>query len=280
MSHRGGVRRTAARVGAAGPVGAAVALFLAAVTGLTATGCGRPGRSPSAAHVTVHVTASEADRTVESEPWKVQDAWMQADGRTLKVSAPVPVGARGCSDGLIAQRQAEDERGVWVQLTFSSLWSMQGRCPAERVDTATVTLPTALGGRILTIDHDDHWVLEHGVLRRCGDQGCHPVVVPAACTSASYVQAGSQLTDLPRHSMVSTVGCDGTWLVVEVWFPGGHVCGDGVACTGGAAAGRWVMRASPQGWHVVLASRSAGCTDIRTRLPEFPQRLCTSLKAL
>ena len=41
------------------------------------------------------------------------------------------------------------------------------------------------------------------------------MVVPAACTSTSYIQAEAQLTNLPCHSMASEVGCDGTWLVVE-----------------------------------------------------------------
>ena len=250
-------------------VGVVAALLGAAVV----AGCVRA--TPDAV-----TTESTAARTVQLQPAYVRDARLQADGRTLVVSAALPAGRAWCGDGLTASTQAEDEQGVWVQLIFdSSLSDVQGACPGERVASATVVLPRALGERTLSIDQNDHWVLEDGALRRCDDQGCHPVVVPAACTSTSYVQAQAQLTDLPRHSMASEVGCDGTWLVLEVWFPGGHVCGDGAPCAG-KAAGRWIMRASPQGWHVALASRAAGCGQILAALPAFPERLCRSLKAL
>ena len=250
-------------------VGVVVALLVAA---LAVAGC---GQGAPAEVTTASATASRA----RLEPSFVRDARLQADGRTLVLSASLPAGRAGCGDGLAASTQ-DDARTVWVQLTFeSTLWAVQGACPGERVASVTVTLDTVLGARTLSIDNSDFWALQDGALRRCGPHGCHPVVVPATCTSRSYAQAEAQLADLPRHAMTSQVGCDGTWLVLEVWYPAGPVCGDGATCTG-ASAGRWIMHASPQGWHVALASRSAGCTQIRAALPAFPEPLCRSLKAL
>jgi hypothetical protein len=73
---------------------------------------------------------------------------------------------------------------------------------------------------------------------------------------------------------------NGRWLVLNVGWPGGPAGCDGPPCSPDLVSTRWFFRASLHGWQTITATRTAGCTQVRTVEPQFPARLCAGLPAL
>ncbi|MEU0333336.1 hypothetical protein [Streptomyces sp. NPDC006193] len=251
-----------------------MAAVLCAVAALLLGACGREraGGTGGTSHLPWRTMAPTAVSTVR----------VGRDDRTLTIGAQVPGGGRACVRDLRAVVTDEVNGAVWVQVTFSSP-SMDRRagCPRERPATTRVRLPRPLGGRDVIVDHDAHFTrdgAEPPALRLCGPLGCRPP--RTGCTTASYEQA-LKAVDAPDHTYPDARGCDGRWLVLDLTWRTGPVCGGASAPGCSSSLGdRWFFRAEKSGWRPFLRDTAGGCREVRRKEPAFPARLCASLPAL
>jgi hypothetical protein len=205
---------------------------------------------------------------------------VDGSGRVLTVAAQVPAGRAGCMRDLTAGLTEFDPTVAYVSILFQSrLASVVGACPANQVMTVRVSLPAKLGRRDVMINSSTTFAPSRGaLLRRCGDQGCGPFIVPpASCTTPSYQQAMLS-TAPPMHAVYQVRGCDGRWLVLDVAWPGGPA-GCDAPCNPHLAVTRWFFRAGPDGWVTISTALTAGCAQVRKAEPRFPARLCAGLAA-
>jgi hypothetical protein len=129
----------------------------------------------------------------------------------------------------------------------------------------------------VVVNLDQLYTLDRpGLLRRCGELGCHPA--PTGCTSDSYYRAARD-ADAPEHSYHHERGCDGKWLVMDISISGGPVCERPGECAGASRATRYFYRATPTGRRVIAGTTKPGCGDVLTAEPRFPRELCAALTA-
>jgi len=246
---------------------------------LLLAGCGKPHARAGAAGASAGPASAQ---WVTYGPSGVSvSVSVSGSGRVLAVAAQVPAGRAGCMRHLTAGLTEFGPAVVYVKITFQSrLASVFRACPSNRVLTARVGLPAALGRRDVMINSSTTFASGHGaLLRRCNDQGCGPFIVPpASCTTRSYQQAMLS-TGPPMHAAYQLLGCDGRWLVLDVAWPGGPA-GCDAPCTPSLVVTRWFFRAGPHGWATITTSSTAGCPQVHKAEPRFPARLCAGLHAL
>jgi hypothetical protein len=251
---------------------------------LLLAGCGTV-RAGAGAAGSPGVSASPAPaRWVTYGPSGVQLVSVRVGGfgRVLAVAVQVPAGGDGCMRTLTAGLTELDATTAYVSVTFQSrMASVVGACPSSRVMTVHIRLPAPLGRRQVMINSDTTTVFAPGhgaLLRRCGDQGCGPFILPpASCTSPSYQQA-MMSTGPPMQAVYDVVGCDGRWLVLDVGWPGGPA-GCDAPCNPNLVETRWFFRAGPHGWVTITTALTGGCTQVHKTEPRFPARLCAGLPA-
>ncbi|MEU2375517.1 hypothetical protein [Streptomyces misionensis] len=256
---------------------AAVAALFCAVGVLLLGACGTrvAGRPPSPG------TATPIPWTT-MQPSAVTGVRVGEDHRTLLLDTRVPSGADACVRGLKAVLTDPMTDLVRVQLTFvSPSGDRASGCTEERGSTAKVRLPEPLGDRDVIVDNSTRFTARGArppALRQCGELGCTP---PATgCTAASYDQA-ARAADVPLHTYREAQRCDGKWLVLDLSWRTGPICGDphDPACTS-RRGDRWFFRARKTGWQPITRTAAGGCRDVRRAEPAFPAALCTSLDPL
>jgi hypothetical protein len=269
-----------------------IGVLVAVVRALLLAGCGT--LQAGAGAIVGRVSASSAPpRWVSYGPDSTQIVSVSIDssGRVLTIAANVLAGRRDCERDLAAGVYPADPKlsaklgepvpktdFIWV--TYQSLLdSALGECRSTQVKTARVRLPAPLGQWTVVINSDETFASGHGaLLRKCGIYGCEPVIEPpATCTTPSYQEA--MLSTGPPQGATSTArGCDGHWLVLDVYWPGGPV-GCDAPCHPAMAVTRWFFQAGPHGWMTIASTLAAGCTRVRSVQPRFPSPLCAGLPA-
>ncbi|PWI20488.1 hypothetical protein DI272_15775 [Streptomyces sp. Act143] len=184
---------------------------------------------------------------------------------------------------LKAELTAPGANTVQVQVTFTSpSGDRRSGCTESATAKARVKLPEPLGERELAVGYPAAVFTADGAalpaLRLCGDLGCTP---PATgCTTGSYEQA-VQAVDAPAHTYRDAEHCDGKWLVLDISWPTGPVCGDpGNDACAPRLGDRWFYKAEEAGWKPFFRTATGGCRAVREREPDFPTALCTSLEPL
>jgi len=164
-----------------------------------------------------------------------------------------------------------------AQAYLDELAERLGRCQNEEDHYSLVARDIGVPGTMLVQhDHQEDGTETTGLLRRCGELGCHPA--PTGCTSDSYVQAARD-ADAPEHSYHRERGCDRKWLVMDISINGGPVCEEPGDCAGASRTTRYFYRATPTGWRVIAATTKPGCDDVLAAEPRFPRELCATLTA-
>jgi hypothetical protein len=244
-------------------------------------GCGtspvRPGE-PDPSSSTGGNGGSAAGRMVTYGPSSVDAVWLAADGRTVGLRAVMPGGPPGCGDNLIARAETSPAT-VWVQLTYTARSDTTDLgCSGTGSQTTSLRLARRLGKRTLVVDNMDSWVLDGGRLRKCGLDGCFPK--PTGCNEDSYA-AVKRASDVPQHSYSKVQACRGEWMIMDVYYPTGHVCGDpGPGCDSHSVGSRTFYRKLPDGWTRVFGSLVAGCGGVEKVVAGFPVALCQDLPAV
>lgn len=259
-----------------------MAALLCAAALLFVGGCGTlvsgqgDGSSPSS-------SADEPIPWTTMQPSAVTGVRVSADGRTLSLAAQVPSGADACVRKLKAVLTDPMTDLARVQVTFTSpSGDRASGCTEEKTSTATVKLPEPLGDRDVIVDNYTRFTAdgaEPPALRLCGELGCTP---PATgCTVASYEQA-LMAVDAPAHTFRDTERCDGEWLVLDISWRTGPVCGDDTkdAACSARLGDRWFFRARKSGWEPISRTSAGGCRDVQRAEPDFPSSLCASLEPL
>ncbi len=224
------------------------------------------------------VTHEDTTRWVTFAVSGVTEVRVSPDGRVLTLDARVPDGPDGCLRGPTGRLDGFEPKLVRVDIRFESRLLMAGDgCPGERTVPVEVRLPEPLGERDVVVNLDQLYTPDRpGLLRRCGELGCHPA--PTGCTSDSYYQAARD-ADAPEHSYHRERGCDGKWLVMDISINSGPVCEGSGDCAGASGTTRYFYRATPTGWRVIAATTKPGCDDVRSAEPRFPRTLCAKLTA-
>ncbi|MFF7447072.1 MULTISPECIES: hypothetical protein [unclassified Streptomyces] len=216
-------------------------------------------------------------------PIRVTGAELAADQRTVTIASDVPSGPRPCVRGLKAVLTEPVANSVGVQVTFTSpSGDRRSGCTRTTTAKARVTLPEPLGDRELVVGYPGTVFTAEGAdppaLRLCGELGCTP---PATgCTTDSYEQA-LMAVGAPAHTYRDAERCDGRWLVLDISWRTGPVCGDPAdgACTS-RLGDRWFYRAEETGWKPFFRTATGGCQAVQDRQPSFPTALCASLEPL
>ncbi len=224
------------------------------------------------------VTHEDTTRWVTFAVSTVTRVRISPDGRVLTLDARVPDGPDGCLRGPTGRLDGFEPKLVRVDIRFESRLLMAGGgCPGERTVPVEVRLPKPLGERDVVVNLDQLYTPDQpGLLRRCGELGCHPA--PTGCTSDSYYQAARD-ADAPEHSYHSERACDGKWLVMDISINSGPVCEGPGDCAGASRTTRYFYRATPTGWRVITATTTPGCDDVLAAEPRFPRGLCATLTA-
>ncbi|MEU7689686.1 hypothetical protein [Microbispora hainanensis] len=224
------------------------------------------------------VTHEDTTRWVTYAVSTVTEVRVSRDGRVLTLDARVPDGPDGCLRGPTGRLDGFEPKLVRVDIRFESRLLMAGNgCPGERTVPVEVPLPKPLGERDVVVNLDRLYTLDRpGLLRRCGEPGCHPA--PTGCTSDSYYRAARD-ADAPEHSYHHERGCDGKWLVMDISISGGPVCERPGECAGASRTTRYFYRATPTGRRVIAGTTKPGCGDVLTAEPRFPRELCAALTA-
>ncbi|GGO28020.1 hypothetical protein GCM10010116_56180 [Microbispora rosea subsp. aerata] len=224
------------------------------------------------------VTHEDTTRWVAYAVSVISEVRVSRDGRVLTLDTRVPDGPDGCLRGPTGRLDGFEPKLVHVDIRFESRLLTAGNgCPGERTVPVEVRLPKPLGKRDVVVNLDQRYTLDRpGLLRRCGELGCHPA--PTGCTSDSYYQAAGD-ADAPEHSYHRERGCDGKWLVMDISISGGPVCERPGECAGASRTTRYFYRATPAGWRVITATTGPGCDDVLVAEPRFPRELCAKLTA-
>ncbi|MEV7805976.1 hypothetical protein AB0O28_23815 [Microbispora sp. NPDC088329] len=224
------------------------------------------------------VTHEDTSRWVTYAVSAVTEVRISPDGRVLTLDARVPDGPDGCLRGPTGRLDGFEPKLVRVDIRFESRLLMAGNgCPGERTVPVEVRLPKPLGKRDVVVNLDQLYTPDRpGLLRRCGELGCHPA--PTGCTPDSYYQAARD-ADAPQHSYHQERGCDGKWLVMDISVNSGPVCERPGECAGASRATRFFYRATPSGWRVMMTTTKPGCDDVLAAEPRFPRELCATLTA-
>ncbi|MGW2571853.1 hypothetical protein [Streptomyces sp. NPDC001537] len=213
---------------------------------------------------------------------QITGAELSADGRTVTIAVDVPSGPKPCVRHLKAELTETVVNAVPVQVTFESPEDPHSGCTKSTTAKARVRLPEPLGDRELAVGYPAAVFTAHDAhlpaLRLCGDLGCTPPVT--GCTPGSYEQA-VKAVDVPTHTYRDAEHCDGKWLVLDLSWRTGPVCGDQAdsACTS-RLGDRWFYRAEKSGWKPFFRTTEGGCQAVRDREPAFPTALCASLEPL
>ncbi|MFF2041395.1 hypothetical protein ACFVVX_13265 [Kitasatospora sp. NPDC058170] len=202
-------------------------------------------------------------------------------GRSLVVDFPVASGAPNCARGLKGEIQSVERGTVFVRITYETRSAdRRSGCTQSEPSNIGVPLPGPLGDQLVSIDNT-HLYTARGAtppaLRECGQGGCDPA--PVGCTDEAYGKAMAG-ADSPKHSTWRARGCDGRWLVLDISYPTGPVCGDpGSGCDSHPRSQRWFYRYQPTGWSVITAAGEPGCAAVQRAEPQFPTALCAKLPA-
>ncbi len=198
-------------------------------------------------------------------------------GRALAVEFPVSAGAPDCARGAKGVVDTVENGTVHVRVTYESRASdTRSGCTGSEPGSATVPLPGPIGEQKVLVNSSYVFTATGAVppaLRRCGPRGCDPG--PTGCTPGSYEQAMAG-ADSPKHAMWDLIGCDGSWLALDVSYPTGPVCGEaGPECRSHGRTVRWYFRATSEGWSAITSSvPTDGCTGVRRVEPRFPAAVC------
>ncbi|MFI7406685.1 hypothetical protein ACIBW9_40545 [Streptomyces sp. NPDC049541] len=263
-----------------GKRGAAAAALLCVLAVLLLGACGtqvagQGGTAPAATAPSWTLSAPTRSQITGAE--------LGTDRRTVTIAVDVPSGPKPCVRDLEAKLTEPVANTVPVQVTFTSpSGDRASGCTRTTTAKARVRLPEPLGDRELAVGypaavftaHDSHLP----TLRRCGDLGCTPPVT--GCTPGSYEQA-VKAVDVPTHTYRDAEHCDGKWLVLDLSWRTGPVCGDQAdsACTS-RLGDRWFYQAEKSGWKPFFRTTEGGCQAVRDREPAFPTALCASLEPL
>ncbi|MEU6378426.1 hypothetical protein [Streptomyces sp. NPDC046909] len=266
---RSGGKRGAA---AAAPL-CALAVLLLGACGTQVAGQGGP--TPSATEP--HWTLSAPTRS------QITGAELGTDGRTVTIAVDVPSGPNPCVRDLKAELTEPVANTVPVQVTFTSPSGDRGSgCTKSTTAKARVKLPEPLGDRELVVGYPGAVFTADGAkppaLRLCGDLGCTPAAT--GCTTGSYEQA-VKAVDSPAHTYRDAEHCDGKWLVLDISWPTGPVCGDpGNDGCAPHLGDRWFYKAEESGWKPFFRTATGGCQAVQDREPDFPTALCAPLEPL
>ncbi|MFD3839699.1 hypothetical protein ACFWWC_26095 [Streptomyces sp. NPDC058642] len=259
--------------------GAALAALLCAVVVLLLGACGREeaGRETEPSATALPWTLSAPTRS------QITGAELGTDLRTVTITVEVPSGPDPCVRDLKAKLTEPVGNTVPVQVTFVSPSGDRGSgCTKTTTGRARVKLPEPLGDRELVVGYPGAVFTAEGArppaLRLCGDLGCTP---PATgCTTGSYEQA-VKAVNAPAHTYRNAEHCDGKWLVLDISWRTGPVCGDQAdgACTS-QLGDRWFYKAGEAGWKPFFRTATGGCQAVQDREPAFPTALCAPLEPL
>jgi len=212
-------------------------------------------------------------------------------GRVLMVPVQAPFGDGACMRHFTAHVTAFSPAFAYVTINYEAPLTpgpdglAAYNCPPGPVETVRIKLPAPLGSRQVIVNHQEtFWTTSKTLLTLCdtGGTACRhftPGPPPASCSEVSYGWAMAA-TYPPQGSIFGALGCDGSWLVLNVGWPGGPAGCDGPSCAPDLATTRWFFRASRHGWIVVANSLTAGCTRVHQVVPQFPTALCAGLPAV
>ncbi|MER6185535.1 hypothetical protein [Streptomyces sp. NPDC001652] len=259
--------------------GAVLAALLCAVAVLLLGACGREkaGRETEPSATALPWTLSAPTRS------QITGAELGTDRRTVTITVEVPSGPNPCVRDLRAKLTEPVGNTVPIQVTFVSPSGDRGSgCSKTTTARARVKLPEPLGERELVVGYPGAVFTAEGArppaLRLCGDLGCTP---PATgCTTGSYEQA-VKAVNAPAHTYRNAEHCDGKWLVLDISWRTGPVCGDPAdsACTS-QLGDRWFYKAEEAGWKPFFRTATGGCQAVQDREPAFPTPLCAPLEPL
>jgi hypothetical protein len=260
--------------------GAGVAALLCALAVLLLGACGtrvagQGGTTPSA--TALPWTLSAPTRT------QITGAELGTDRRTVTIAVDVPSGPNPCVRGLKAELTEPVSNAVPVRVTFTSpSGDRRSGCTESATAKVRVELPEPLGDRELVVGYPGAVFTADDAplpaLRLCGDLGCTP---PATgCTPGSYEQAVKAVGS-PAHTYRDAEHCDGKWLVLDISWPTGPVCGgpENDSCAP-RLGDRWFYQAEESGWKPFFRTATGGCQAVQDREPAFPAALCASLEPL
>lgn len=218
-----------------------------------------------------------------SAPIGVTGATLSSDQRTVTLAATVPSGPKPCVRNLKAVLTEPVRNTVHVQVTYDSpAGDRASGCTKTTTARARVKLTAPLGRHELVVGYPGTVFTTDGAtppaLRLCGDLGCTPPAT--SCTTGSYEQA-VYAVDAPAHTYRDAEHCDGKWLVLDLSWRTGPVCGDPAdsACTS-RLGDRWFYKAEESGWKPFFRTTEGGCQAVQDREPDFPTALCASLEPL
>ena len=290
---------------------------LVVVLGLgVVAGCGRSASSGDARRV----GSMDSSRPTVARHAGI-DHWSQAseppDGWTFAAPEVEAIRARPDRRGLRVEVRVEpvrlDDRscaadaGGWIEETEPDIvrvyprvalpnvladaslgrWADEfGACPTTN-PTIQLAVDRPLGDRDLMLD-GVRWVPSTGDrYQRCELPACDPQTgagaeVATCSDTVALVDDVRTRGDVPRHSDIGEVRCEGGWAMVEVDI-GSSACppSDGAAnpCAG-KTLDRLFLRAGTPHWEVIGRTRDAGCGAISDVAAQFPLDLCRDRPAL
>lgn len=214
----------------------------------------------------------------------------RVDERSVAVVADLPAGDPLCARDLrieLLQDQEPDRPDViYANVVFSSANSgVLGGCPDRATAEVTMRVAKPLGRRVLLLNSTSPaWAPTAGPgYRECDDVlGCHP---PADHCDPVWVDQAVLGMDVPVkrvRSIRDVLGCDGTWLVLDL----NRAAGDcppaegAPVCDVPSETTRLFLHFGPHGWDTVAGGKEAGCAPVRTARPDFPEALCRALPAV
>jgi hypothetical protein len=259
-----------------GPYDAAVParrrLLVMLVLGLAAAGCGSDDGGGGSAP-----TDQPGLRFAQAVVVEVRAA---GDDGHLVLVAQVPAGAAGCATNLRAE-VSDTQASVDVTTRYDIAVALtEADCPdRERRELEVAVSP--LGDRLLRIDYE-MWstAIDGATFQKCRPAfGC--AAPPDDHCARPWIDHIVAEAELPPERDLDVVGCDGTWLVLDVDAVVTGCQGlDGdpppSGCAGSGTHVRWFLRFVDEeaGWDVLASTAQDGCAEVVATVPEFPTALC------
>ncbi len=194
----------------------------------------------------------------------------------VAVEVEVPAGGPGC--GVRPRIRVAATTKDRVRLNGTVRTSGAPECIVN--EPATLMVDVELAGRDVVMN-EELW--EEGPGRtyvRCGGLGCDP---PRNRCDPAYTHDVGADAEIPPERSLDVLACEVPWLVVDV-----RAVVTGCQSVDGSTppsscdvfSTRWFAHLEDGAWETVAAGSQAGCAEVLSQVPDFPQRLCATLPPL
>lgn len=262
---------------------AGLAILAAVAAVLWVISRGSPGRTVPA--------ASTADPGLDWQTFTAEVSGVAPgpDEYTVIVRASVLAGRIECARDLrieqLTEQQPDAPRMIWANVVYTSPRNVKpGDCPDRVAAEVPLRSSAPLGDRRLALNSfGPVWAPAGGTYRQCDQTlGCDPPADHCASVWIDQVVLGLDVPVKNLHGVRDVLGCDGTWLVLDLNRAVGQCPPlDGKpTCSVPDQTTHLFLRWGDRGWETIVGTKAGGCAAVQAAAPRFPTALCANLPAL